>query len=388
MLLIKNAHILTMEESEFENGYIIAEDGKIKALGAMNELNITEDRCDDVYDANGAYALPGFVEAHCHVGMWSYGHGSESADGNESSDVVTPQLRAIDSINPFDLSLSKALHAGVTTVVTGPGSANIIGGQFAAIKTGGRWIDEMIIKAPVAMKAALGENPKKAHGSKGAPKTRMASAAIMREAFFKAKEYVRKQDAYLADNTKPCPEPDFKMEALAEVIRKNIPLKVHAHRADDICTAIRIAEEFDIRLTIEHCTEGHLIAPYLAEKKIPVMLGPTFGVSDKPETKNTSYEVYTEMEKAGISFAIITDHDVNPIEDLYLFATLCHKNGLSKMGALRGITINAARNTGIDDRVGSLAPGKDANVVILSGELLSLDTKVEAVFLDGRQVKE
>ena len=388
MKLITNAHILTMQDEEFENGYIIIEDGKIHSVGDVSALSMEQSAFDSVYDAKGAYALPGFIDAHCHVGLWAYGHGSEASDGNESSDPITPQLRAIDSIDPFDLSLNKALMAGVTTVVTGPGSANVIGGQFAAIKTAGRWVDEMIVKAPVAMKAALGENPKKTYGGRNvAPKTRMASAALLRETLFKAKEYVRKQEVYEADPGKARPDRDFKMEALKDVILKKIPMKVHAHRADDICTAIRIAEEFDIRITIEHCTEGHLIAPLLEEKKIPVMLGPTFGVSGKPETKNKSYEVYVAMEKAKVPFAIISDHDVLPIEDLYLLASLAHKNGVSLEGALKGITINAARNTGIEDRVGSIAKGKDADIVILSGELLTLETKVEAVFLNGNQVK-
>lgn len=388
MKLITNAHILTMQDDEFENGYIIIDDGKIHSVGDVSALPMEQSAFESVYDAKGAYALPGFIDAHCHVGLWAYGRGAEGNDGNESSDPITPQLRAIDSIDPFDLSLNKALMAGVTTVVTGPGSANIIGGQFAAIKTAGRWVDEMIVKAPVAMKAALGENPKKIYGPRNvAPKTRMASAALLRETLFKAKEYVRKQEAYEADPSKARPDRDFKMEALKDVILKKIPMKIHAHRADDICTAIRIAEEFDIRITIEHCTEGHLIAPLLEEKKIPVMLGPTFGVSGKPETKNKSYEVYVAMEKANVPFAIISDHDVLPIEDLYLLASLAHKNGVSLEGALKGITINAAKNTGIEDRVGSIAKGKDADIVILSGELLTLETKVEAVFLNGEQVK-
>ena len=388
MKLITNGHILTMQGEKYENGYIMIDQGKIYDVGDTKHLSMDAHDFESVYDAQGAYVLPGFIDAHCHVGLWAYGHGSEGSDGNETSDPIMPQLRAIDSIDPFDPSLKKALMAGVTTVVTGPGSANIIGGQFAAIKTGGRWVDEMIVKAPVAIKAALGENPKKTYGGKGsAPKTRMASAALLRETLFKAKEYVRKQDAYLSGELKTRPDLDFKMEALKDLIHKKVPLKVHAHRADDICTAIRIAEEFDIRLTIEHCTEGHLIAPLLAEKKIPVMLGPTFGVSGKPETKNKSYEVYCAMEEANVPFAIITDHDVLPIEELYLIASLVHKNGVSKEGALKAITITAAQNTGIDDRVGSIAKGKDADIVVLSGELLTLETKVEAVFLNGNQVK-
>ncbi|MBQ5778049.1 MAG: amidohydrolase family protein [Oscillospiraceae bacterium] len=385
MLLIKNAHILTMESDEFESGYIIADGGIIKELGNMSDLNANDNDFDEIYDAAGAYALPGFIDAHCHVGLWADGRGKEAKDGNESSNPITPELRAIDSIDPSDCSFERALAAGVTTVVTGPGSANIIGGQFAALKTYGRWVDEMVIKAPVAMKAALGENPKNAYGAQGkAPKTRMASAALLREALFKAREYVKKLDASTAEGKSP--DLDFKLEPLADVIRRKIPLKVHAHRADDICTAIRIADEFNIRLTLEHCTEGHFITPLIRDKNIPVMLGPTFGTSGKPETKNKSYEVYCEMEKAGVSFAIISDHDVLPIWELYLLASLVHKNGVSRDGTLRAITINAARNTGIDDRVGSLAVGKDADIVIQSGELLSLSTVTEAVFLNGKRM--
>ena len=224
MLLIKNAHILTMEDAEYDNGYIITEGTKIKEVGHMADLLIPENTFDDVYDAKGNYALPGFIDAHCHVGLWAEGAGSEGADGNESSDPVTPQLRAIDSVDPFDEAFSDALMAGVTTVVTGPGSANIIGGQFAALKTGGRWVDEMILKAPVAMKAALGENPKRNYGSKGtAPKTRMANAAILREALFKAKEYVRKQDAYLAGEKKSRPERILKWRPWLTSFAKNCP---------------------------------------------------------------------------------------------------------------------------------------------------------------------
>ncbi len=388
MLLIKNAHILTMEDAEYENGYIIINSEKIHSLGAMEDLCEAENSFDEIYDADGAYALPGFVDAHCHIGLWAEGAGSEGADGNESSDPVTPQLRAIDAIDPFDLAFSEALMAGVTTAVSGPGSANVIGGQFAALKTGGRWVDEMIFRAPVAMKAALGENPKKTHGPQGrSPKTRMATAAILREALFKAKEYVRKQDAYLAGEETSRPEPDFKMEPMADVIRRRLPLEVHAHRADDICTAIRIAEEFDIRLILVHCTEGHLIAPLLAEKQLPLMLGPAMDCRTKPELKNKSYEVYCAMEEAGVPFAIISDHNVMPMSELYLLASLIHKYGVSRDAALRGITINAAKSIGIDDRVGSLAPGKDADIVIQSGELLTIGASVDAVFLNGKRVK-
>ncbi len=384
MKLIQNAHILAMSGEEFEKGYIIIKDTKIFAVGDME--NLPEESYDEVYDAGGAYALPGFIDAHCHAGLWEEGAGAEGDDGNEDTDPILPQLRAIDAINPFDKAFSEALSQGVTTVVTGPGSANVIGGQFAAIKTAGRYVDEMIVKAPVAVKAALGENPKMVYGGKKqSPSTRMATAAVLREALFDAKEYVRVWDEYLSGKEEDRPDLDFKQEALADVIRKKLPLKVHAHRADDICTAIRIAEEFDINITLEHCTEGHLIAPLLKEKNLPIMLGPTLGGRTKPELRNMSFETYSVFEKEGIPFAIITDHPEIPLNRLYLCAALAYQSGISAETALSAITANAAKNVGIFDRVGSIEPGKDADIVIHSGALLSLDAKIDAVFLNGKR---
>ncbi len=386
MKLIQNARIMTMEETEYENGYIIIDGSKIHSLGDMTALKESVSAFSEVYDAGGALALPGFIDAHCHAGLWEEGAGAEGDDGNEDTDPVLPQLRAIDAVNPFDAAFSEALAAGVTTVVTGPGSANVIGGQFAALKTAGRWVDEMVIKAPVAVKAALGENPKLVYGGKKqSPSTRMATAAVLREALFDAKEYVRLWDAYQKGDEEDRPDPDFKQEALADVIRKKLPLKIHAHRADDICTAIRIAEEFDIQITLEHCTEGHLIAPLLKEKNIPVMLGPTLGGRTKPELRNMSFDIYPAFEEAGIPFAIITDHPEIPLSRLYLCASLAHQSGVSPSTALKAITINAAKNTGLDNRIGSLSPGKDADIVIHSGSLFSLDAKIEAVYLNGER---
>ncbi len=384
MKIIKNAHIVTMDAAEYENGYIIIDNQTINSIGHMADLTAKDADFDEAYDAKGAMALPGFIDAHCHAGLWEEGAGGEGDDGNEDTDPILPQLRAIDAINPFDAAFKEALEAGVTTVVTGPGSANVIGGQFAALKTDGRWVDEMIVKAPVAMKAALGENPKMVYGGKKqAPTTRMATASILREALFEAKEYVRLWDEYKENPENDRPDFDFKMEALAQVIRGELPLKIHVHRADDIGTAIRIGEEFQIAITLEHCTEGHLILPLLAEKKLPIMLGPTLGGRTKPELRNLSFAIYKAFEDAGIPFAIITDHPEIPLNRLYLCAALACQSGLSPMNALAAITIQAAKNVGLHNRVGSLAVGKDADIVIHSGALFSLDAKIEAVFLNG-----
>lgn len=385
MKLIKNAHILTMEEANYPNGYIIIEGSVIYAIGQMEQLHTPETSFDEVYNADGAYALPGFIDAHCHAGLWEEGAGVEGDDGNEATAPVLPQLRAIDSINPADAAFAEALKSGVTTAAIGPGSSNVIGGQFAALKTAGRWVDEMILRAPLAVKAALGENPKKSFGEKNlSPATRMATAALLREALFEAKEYVGKWDDFTSGKTDERPAQSFKLEPLAEVIRGRLPLKIHAHRADDIATAIRIGEEFGIHITLEHCTEGDRLLPLLKEKKIPVMLGPTLGGRTKPELKNMNFSIYKAFEDAGVPFAIITDHPEIPLNRLYLCAALACQSGIGAETALASITIQAARNLGLEKRIGSLAPGKDADIVIHKGKLFSLDSTIEAVFLNGR----
>ncbi len=388
MFLIHNANIITMEEKDYPDGYLMIENGKIAEVGAKEELHIAPERFEEVIDAQGQTVLPGFIDAHCHVGMWEEGGGFEGDDGNEDTDPVTPQLRAIDAVNPFDEAFENARRAGVTTVVTGPGSANVLGGQFAALKTIGNCVDKMIIKAPAAQKAALGENPKITYSSKKQmPSTRMATAAVLRETLAKAREYKQVWEQYQEEPEEfDKPELDFKLESLIDVLNKKIPLKIHAHRADDICTAIRIGEEFGIRVTLEHCTEGHLIADILKEKNLPVMLGPTFGTKSKPELKHLSFDIYPKLEKAGLKFAIITDHPEIAIDQLHLCAVLAVKHGLSRKAALQAITIYAAENTGIADRVGSIRKGKDADFVFVSGDVLSIDTKVTAVYIDGKQV--
>lgn len=384
MKLIRNARIITMEKKDYENGYLIIDGTKIAAIGDMKSLDRDEASFDEVHDANGALALPGFIDAHCHIGLWEEGAGQEGADGNEEGEQILPQLRAIDGVNPADFAFSEALAGGVTTVVTGPGSGCVIGGQFAALKTSGSYLEEMLIKAPVALKAALGENPKKDAAGKF-PATRMGTAALLRETLFNAAEYVHRQEAYEKNPEGDRPTPDFKNEVLAQVIRRELPLKVHVHRADDICTAIRIAEEFNIRITLEHCTEGHLLLPLLAQKKLPVLLGPAISNRSKPELKNKTAKIHKALADAGIPFALITDHPEQPIQTLYLTAALVHREGVEGRTALEAITINAAKAADLADRVGSLAPGKDADIVLHRGELFTLDAKIEAVFINGEK---
>lgn len=390
MLLIKNSKILTMIGTEYSNGYIAAEGGKITALGDdAAELAGLEAAASEVIDAKGCYVLPGFVDAHCHVGMWEDSVGFEGDDGNETSDPVMPHLRAIDAVYHADRAFVEARENGVTTVVTGPGSANVIGGQFAALKTYGRRVEDMVIKEPVAMKVALGENPKTVyHEKRQAPMTRMATAALLRESLMKAAEYKRMKEDYEQDkenNDKP--DYDMKMEALLKVLNGEIPLKAHAHRADDILTAIRIAREFGLRITIEHCTEGHLITDILREENVSVITGPFMTDRSKIELRNQSAKAPGILSKAGIKTAIMTDHPCTPVQYLSLCAAVAVKEGMDETEALRAITINAAEIAGIDDRVGSLAVGKDADIVIMDGHPLEFRSKVLYTIINGQVVK-
>ena len=406
MLLIKNARLMTMAGKEYQNGYIAADEGKIIALGddkaALAELEQrigaeaadagatgTESTCAEVIDAKGSYVLPGFVDAHCHIGMWEDSVGFEGDDGNEMTDPVTPHLRAIDAIYHADRSFVEAYESGVTTVVTGPGSANVIGGQFAALKTYGRSVEEMLIREPVAMKVAFGENPKTVyHEKRQSPMTRMATAAILRESLMKAREYKQMQEDYERDSENfDKPDYDMKMEALVKVLRKEIPIKAHAHRADDILTALRIAKEFGLRITIEHCTEGHLITDILLEEQAAVITGPFLTDRSKIELKNQSPKAPGIISRAGIKTAIMTDHPCTPVQYLPLCAAVAVKEGMDESEALKAITINAAEITGIADRVGSLEVGKDADIIILDGPPLELKTKLMYTIINGQVVK-
>lgn len=380
MIFIKNGKIFTMTGEVIENGCILIKDGKIFEVG--KDLVAPLDA--KVVDAEGRMVLPGFVEAHSHLGMWEEGIGFEGSDGNEMVDPVTPHLRAIDGINPMDISFKEAYIGGVTAAVTGPGSANVIGGMAVALKTYGKRVDDMIIREPIAMKIAFGENPKRVYESqKKSPITRMATAAILRENLFKAKNYLKRKELAKEDPSK-MPEFDMKMEALAKVLKKEIPLKAHAHRADDIFTALRIAKEFDVDITLDHCTEGHLIADYLAEEGKGAIVGPTLSNRSKFELKNLTFDTPRILHEAGVKVAITTDSPVIPLQYLPICAGLAHKSGLDEMEALKAITINAAEIVGIDDRVGSIEVGKDADIVIYdSNPIKDIDCKTYMTIING-----
>ena len=373
MLVIKNGHIYTMNDEVIENGSILIKDGKIAAVG--KDLEVPKDF--EVIDAGGRMITPGFIDAHSHLGMWEDSIGFEGSDGNEMVDPITPQLRGIDGINPMDITFKEAYQGGVTTAVTGPGSANVIGGTFVALKTYGHRVDDMIIKDPIAMKVAFGENPKRVYNEqKKSPMTRMATAALLRETLYKAKSYLEKKES---DDSSKRPDYDMKMEALIPVLKKEIPLKAHAHRADDIFTALRIAKEFDLYITLEHCTDGHLIAEDLAKEGKPAIVGPTFGERSKYELKNKTFDTPKVLYEAGVKIAINTDSPVIPLEHLSLCAGLAHKAGLPMIEALKSITINPAEIVGIDDRVGSIEVGKDADIVIFDGNREKFKKSLEAV---------
>lgn len=393
MLLIRNGKILTMAGVNYENGYILIDAGKIVEVGeypaAFNQEVLNSGDLE-VIDAKNKYILPGLIDAHCHVGMWEDSVGFEGDDGNEATDPVTPHLRAIDAVYYLDRAFEEARENGVTTVVTGPGSANVIGGQFVALKTYGRRIEEMVVKDPVAMKVAFGENPKTVYNErKTAPTTRMATAAILRENLMKAKEYKELMDEYNKnpeENDKP--EYDMKMEALLKVLNREIPIKAHAHRADDILTAIRIAKEFGLRLTIEHCTEGHLIKDILAEEGVSAIVGSSLTDRSKVELRNLSLKTPGILAKAGVKVAIMTDHPCTPIQYLILCAAMAGREGMDEMEALRAVTINAAELTGIADRVGSIEVGKDADIAIYDGHPFDIRSKVSTTIINGKVVYE
>lgn len=382
MLVIKNARLLTMTENGSFVGDIRIDGGKIAEIAH----NIDTAGCD-VFDAEGMYAMPGIIDAHSHIGMWEDGMGREGSDGNEATNPVTPEMRSIDGINPFDRCFKEAVACGVTTAVTGPGSANVVGGTFVAMKLYGRSMDEMILKFPVAMKAAFGENPKRVYGDKATPATRMAIAAILRKVLAGALDYAKKIENAKDDPSK-MPERDLGKEALLPVIRRELPLKIHCHRADDILTAIRIAKEFNVRFTLDHCTEGYLIPDLLKETieetGAGIIIGPLLTDRSKIELRNVSFSAPKALYDAGIDFAMMTDHPVIPEQYLPVCAALAVREGLPEDAALRSITINAARITGIDDRVGSLEVGKDADIAVFSGHPLDFRSRCVLCTVDGQ----
>ena len=378
MLLIRNGLIFDAVHREPYTADILVKDGKIAEIGA----GLTA-ACP-TFDAAGRQVNPGFVEAHCHIGLDGSGIGFEGDDCNEMTDILTPQLRAIDGIYPQDPTFREALEAGVTTVCTGPGSANVLGGQFAVIKTAGHRVDDMIVRPFAAMKCAFGENPKRCYKDKN-NYSRMSTAAKLREALMKAQEYDAKKQA-AGDDPAKRPPLDVKLEALLPVLHGEVPLKAHAHRADDIFTAIRIAKEFGVRLTLEHVTEGHLIAEDLAKEDYPMAVGPSLTYASKFELRNKSFTTPGILAKAGCRVSIITDSPVIPQSYLPLCAALAVRAGMDPFDALRAITIRPAEHIGAADRVGSIERGKDADFVVMDGPWDAVSSGVKAVFVNGEKV--
>jgi imidazolonepropionase-like amidohydrolase len=376
MLAITNAKIFDGTGKKYKNATLLIQDGKIQRLG--ENLEIGEEYT--VIDAAGKIVTPGLIDVHTHLGVHEEGVGKEGQDFNETSSAATAQVRAIDGINPMEKGFEDARRFGITTVQVMPGSANVIGGEMIVLKTAGQIIDEMVIRNPSGLKAATGENPKRFHGGKGImPTTRMGVAAILREKFIEAQSYIENLKAGKAERK-------LELENIAKVLNKEIPLRVHAHRADDIITILRIKREFGFDLTIEHCTEGHLIAPFIAKHEVRVSVGPTMSSRSKVELADKGWHTLPALAKEGIAFSLTTDHPVVGIEHLMTSAILAVKNGLSEEQALEAITINAARHLGVEDRVGSLEPGKDADFVIWSGDPFDLRSAVEETYINGERV--
>jgi imidazolonepropionase-like amidohydrolase len=382
VIAIKNVKIYPVTGPVIEKGTILLENGKIHGIG--EHLDIPKDA--EVFDGEGKQAFPGFIDAHCHLGMWESAIGFEGDDGNEMTDPITPHMRAIDGFYPSDETVKEACKGGVTSCATGPGSANVIGGTFMAIKTYGDRVDDMVIKNPMAMKIAFGENPKRVYNSKNRmPSTRMATAALLRETLFKAKRYLEQVEK-AGDDFSKLPAFDIKMEALIPVIKREIPLKAHAHRADDILTALRIADEFGLKITLDHCTEGHLIVDHIVKAGVPAIVGPSYGHKSKYELRNTTFETPGILARAGIKVAIVTDSPVLPLESLPLMAGMAVESGMDPVEALKAITINPAEIIGIADRVGSLEPGKDGDIAIFDGCPFEIAAKPWLIIVDGKVV--
>ena len=372
-MLFKNATIYTMEQEPFVGDFKI-DKGVFTEVGK----NLTANEGEDVQDLNGLYVFPGLVESHCHLGMEETAIRFEGDDVNEITDPITPNMRGIDGCNPMDETIESALKGGVTTVAAGPGSANVLGGTFFAYKTKGNCIDEMTIQNPIAMKAAFGENPKRCYQGKKID-TRMQISALLRETLEKTKEYLAKKEAGKDVAY------DQKLEAMIPVVKRELPLKCHAHRADDILTAIRIAKEENIKITLDHVTDARCILPQIKESGFPCICGPALTHKSKFELANMSFETPNELYKAGILFSIITDSPVIPQQYLSLSAALAAKAGLPEYEAIKAITINPAKILGLDNRVGSIKVGKDADFVVCTKNILDTQNEIQSVYVDGKK---
>ncbi|OIJ12307.1 amidohydrolase [Anaerobacillus arseniciselenatis] len=372
-----NATIIVGNGEVLKEGTLLVESDKIKEVG----LNIDIPDNAEVFDLTGKTITPGIIDVHTHLGVHEEGIGPAGADFNEITSASTPYVRALDGINPMEKGFEVARQSGVTTVQILPGSANVIGGEIITVKTVGTIVDEMIVKSPSGMKAAFGENPKRVHGEKTA-KTRMGVAAVFRQEFIKAQNYLQK-----LENGENVPR-DLGLENLVKVLKKEIPLRAHAHRADDIVTLLRLVKEFDIDVTIEHCTEGHKIADYIKKHDVIVAVGPTMSSRSKVENADKGWHTLLALEEVGVPFAITTDHPVVGIEYLITSVAQAVKNGLNEASAWKSVTLNAAKHIGIEDRLGSLEKGKDADLVIWSSHPFDVTANVEKTIIDGEVVFE
>lgn len=380
-MVIINGKIFPMEGENIDCGYIRTKGKVIEEVGPME--NFKKRKGEGILDVSGAWVLPGLIESHAHIGITEEKWGAIGDDCNEETNPLTPTLRAIDAVNPMDPAFHDAIKAGITSVMTGPGSANVVGGQFVFMKTQGRCVDNMVIKRPAAMKVAFGENPKTTYGNQNMlPSTRMGTAALLRKIIFEAIQYKRDKENGQLDKE------NFEMEPWIPVLNKEIPLKAHAHRADDILTAIRIAKEFDLEITIDHGTEGHLIADEIKESGFPVIIGTDLTSRSKLEVQNMDFKTNKVIHDAGILFSITTDHPVALIQYLPICAGLAVREGLPMEAALKAITINAAKICRVDDRVGSLKTGKDADIAIFSENPLETFTKTMYTIIDGQIIYE
>lgn len=384
-MYIVGGRILTMAGREIPEGILQIRNGKIAQVGARGEVKLQPEEGEQVVIAKNALIMPGIIEAHCHMGIMEEKKSMEGDDCNETVDPLTPDLRAIDGINPMDAAFDDAVRAGITAAMIGPGSSNVVGGQFAMVKTKGRRIDDLILKSPAAMKVAFGENPKVNYsGQNKSPVTRMAIAAMLRRELWESREYLRqKQEAaekgeYFA--------PDFEKECYLPVLREDIPLKAHVHRVDDIFTAIRIAKEFGIKMTMDHCSEGHLVAEELAKEGFPAIVGPDLTSRNKIEVQNMSFKTAGVLNRAGVMVAITTDHPVSQIQTLPLCAGLAVKAGLPMEEGFRAITIYPAKICGVADRIGSLEVGKDADIAIFDGNPMEIFTRTLYTIINGEIV--
>ncbi|CEJ73675.1 amidohydrolase [[Clostridium] sordellii] len=385
MLLIKNGKIMTMADKNYNCGSILIKDKKIVEIGENININ-SSDNCK-IIDAENCWVMPGIIEAHCHIGIKEERKGFEGDDCNELNESITPYIRALDGINVMDSAFHTALTSGITGVMVGPGSSNVVGGQFIFIKTHGRKIDDMAVLEPAAMKVAFGENIKTNYNQKNMmPSTRMSIAALLREELFEAQKYNQNKKNAIESNDSF--DDVFRKECWLPVINREIPLKAHVHRADDILTAIRVAKEFNLKLTLDHCTEGHLISEEIKESGFPAIVGPSLAIRNKIETQNADFKTAGILHKAGVKVAITTDHPVTRIQDLPICAGFAAREGLGVEEGLKAITINAAEICNVSDRVGSLEIGKDADIAIFNGNPMEVFTKTMYTIIDGEIVYE